>query len=99
MITTGKCNLPSGILKGIELGPAKMWLGRGRCPIFASFASNVSCIHLKTLLSMPFTDGAQSTASKAKNILFVRKSPPGTEKTSQMLTFLPLLPPPAGKLI
>jgi hypothetical protein len=48
---------------------------------------------------MPFTDGAQSIASKAKNILFVGENPPVAVKTFQVLTFLPQLPPLAGKLI
>jgi hypothetical protein len=43
---------------------------------------------------MPFTDGAQSTAIKAKNIHFVAENPPSAEKTLQISAFLPLLLPP-----
>ena len=46
---------------------------------------------------MPFADGAQSVAAKTKNINFVGEIPPGAEKTLQMLTFLPTLPPAEQK--
>jgi hypothetical protein len=45
---------------------------------------------------MPFSDGAQSAAAKAKNNFFVGKFLP-TQKKPQVLTFLPQLPPPAKK--
>jgi hypothetical protein len=73
MMTAGKCNLPGGILKGIEQVPAEISLRRGRCPVFASFANHVSSKHRKALLSIPFTDGAKSVAAKAKNNYLVEE--------------------------
>jgi hypothetical protein len=96
---TDRLDSKGEILTEVSQEQTEIWLGKGRRPIKESFASQLSCIHRKALLSMPFTDGAQSKASKAKNIHFVRKSPPDIEKTFQMLTFVPQLPPPAGKLI
>ena len=78
---------------------AQIWLGSGRWHIKASFANGISCIHLKTLLSMLFTVAALSTAAKAKNVHFVGESPPSVEKTLQISPFLPRLPHPGWKRI
>jgi hypothetical protein len=98
MIIACKHNLPVGILKGIEQVPAEISLGRERCPMFASFANHVSSKHRKALLSMPFVNGAKSVVAKAKKTILWEKSP-RAEKTLQMSTFLPLLPPPGRRLI